>query len=67
MTIYIEKIYNKIINDYIYIIGISYIDVTTGKNYMYEIKTDIYDKFFAIEEVNKIYISFNIKELIIIK
>ena len=60
MVIYYEKINNN------YVVGISLIDISTGKTYIYEAGSVNDDKDFANNEIFRLIISYNPCELIIL-
>ena len=52
LSIYLEDIkQNK--NEYLFVAGLSIIDLSTGKSIIYEAYSTSYDKYYALDEVNK--------------
>jgi DNA mismatch repair protein MutS len=67
ISIYIEEIineYNKVKNS-IYLSGISIIDITTGKTYVYESYSQQNDEVIVLDDIAKIIQSYPSKEFII--
>ena len=52
-------------NKDIYVFGLASIDLSTGKNYLYEAKMNYYDKNAYFEEIYRFLETFNPKEIII--
>ena len=52
-------------NKNIYLFGLATIDLSTGKNYLYEAKINYYDKNAYFEEIYRFIETFNPKEIII--
>ena len=52
-------------NKNIYVFGLATIDLSTGKNYLYEAKMNYYDKNAYFEEIYRFIETFNPKEIII--
>ena len=65
MSIYLEHIIDKSINKLLTYAGISIIDITTGDNSVYEIKSDKNDNDYVLEEIFRIVQTYNPNEIII--
>ena len=65
MSIYLEDILDKSINKKLTFAGISIIDITTGDNSVYEIKSDKNDNNYVLEEIFRIVQTYNPNEIII--
>ena len=65
MSIYLEHIIDKSINKSLTYAGISVIDITTGDNSVYEIKSDKNDNDYVLEEIFRIVQTYNPNEIII--
>ena len=65
MSIYIEQINNILNNTPITFAGISVIDITTGDNSVYEIKSDKNDNDYVLEEIFRVVQTYNPNEIII--
>ena len=64
LSIYLEDIkQNK--NEYLFVAGLSIIDLSTGKSIIYEAYSTSNDKYYALDEVNKFISYYLPKEIII--
>ena len=64
LSIYIEEVKQNA-NESLFIAGLSLIDLSTGKNLLYEAYSTIKDKYYALDEVNKFIIHYLPTEVII--
>jgi DNA mismatch repair protein MutS len=66
MSIYFEETQDYRSHKYILSIGVSYIDLSTGKSYVYECTSKPMDKYYALDELYRIIIATNPKEILLI-
>ena len=64
LSIYIEEI-KQSVDETLFTVGLSIIDLSTGKNLLHEAYSTKKDKYYSLDEANKFIIHYNPKEIII--
>lgn len=66
MCLYFEEIKDYRSNSHILSVGISYIDLSTGKSTIYECTSKPNDKFYALDETYRVIVATNPNEIILL-